>query len=368
MKCRRHFVPSTLPPNPFIEMTDEIIKLLVRANNQVAVLNDLSKRIPNMSLFVSMYIRKEALMSSQIEGTQATLEDALDPMIEKNTNQDVADVINYIKATEYAINRLETLPLSNRLLRETHKVLMEGVRGEEKSPGEFRHSQNWIGAKGSTIKTASYVPPTPEDMIIAMGDWESYIHENDEMDLLIKIALLHYQFETIHPFLDGNGRIGRLLVTLFLMDKKMLSTPSLYISYFLKKNRVEYYDRLMEVRNKGNYDQWVHFFLKALENTAEDAISKIYELVELHEKNVELVSKLGRAAESAMKVFGYLETNPIIDIKKTSEILDMSYNTISKAVKKLVEGSILVQQGEGARNRTFVYEEYLDILRDGTLN
>jgi len=364
----KSFVPSTLPPNPSIEMTDEIIKLLVRANNQVAVLNDLSKRIPNMSLFVSMYIRKEALMSSQIEGTQATLEDVLDPMIEKNTNQDVADVINYIKATEYAINRLETLPLSNRLLRETHKVLMEGVRGEEKSPGEFRHSQNWIGAKGSMIKTASYVPPMPEDMIIAMGDWESYIHENDEMDLLIKIALLHYQFETIHPFLDGNGRIGRLLVTLFLMDKKMLSTPSLYISYFLKKNRVEYYDRLMEVRNKGNYEQWVHFFLKALENTAEDAISKIYELVELHEKNVELVSKLGRAAESAMKVFGYLETNPIIDIKKTSEILDMSYNTISKAVKKLVEGSILVQQGEGARNRTFVYEEYLDILRDGTLN
>ena len=362
----KSFTPSVLPPNPQLEMTDEMVGILVRANAQVTVLNDLARRIPNVELFISMYIRKEALMSSQIEGTQATLEDVLNPMIEKNANQNVADVINYIKTTEYAIKRLEELPLSNRLLKEAHGVLMEGVRGQEKSPGEFRYSQNWIGAQGSTLKNAKYVPPTPEDMLQAMSDLEKYIHEDDGTELLVKIALLHYQFETIHPFLDGNGRIGRLLIMLFLMDKKILSTPALYISYFLKKNRVEYYDRLMEVRNKGNYEQWVRFFLQAIEETAEDAISKIYELVDLHEKNVELISQMGRAGRSAMKVFDYLESNPIIEIKKTSKATGMSYNTISNAIKKLAEANILTQQGEGTRNRTFAYEEYLDILRDGT--
>jgi len=362
----KSFVPSSLPPNPSVEMTDEMINLLIRANAQITVLNDLAQRIPNVDLFVSMYIRKEALMSSQIEGTQATLEDVLDPLIEKNTNQNIADVINYIKATEYAVERLKSLPLSNRMLRETHKILMKEVRGQERTPGEFRHSQNWIGAKDSTIKTARYIPPKPEDMIQAMNDLEKYIHDNDEGDLLVKVALLHYQFETIHPFLDGNGRIGRLLITLFLMDKKLLSTPALYISYYLKKNRMEYYDRLMEVRNKGDYEQWVYFFLQAVEDTAKDAISRIYELAKLHEKNVELISNMGRSSANIRRVFDYLESHPIIEIKKTSEILEMSYNTISSAVEKLIEANILVQQGAGMRNRTFAYEGYLGILRDGT--
>jgi Fic family protein len=313
-----------------------------------------------------MYVRKEALMSSQIEGTQATLEDVLDPLLDANANRNVADVVNYIKATEYAIHRLDTLPLCNRLIKETHGVLMEGVRGQEKSPGEFRRTQNWIGAQGSTLKNARYIPPSPDDMTTAMSDLEKYMNAEDDLDCLIRAALIHYQFETIHPFLDGNGRVGRLLITLFLMEKKVLTTPALYISYFLKKNRVEYYDRMTEVRAKGHYEQWVNFFLQAITESAEDATATIDALTALHGKNIALISQMGRAAKNAMLVFQYLEANPIIEIRKTAEALGITFNTTSSAVKRLVDADILVQTSNANRNRTFAYEAYLDILRKGT--
>ena len=362
----KSFVPNPLPPAPPIELTEDIVSLLVKANSQLAVLESVATRIPNVELFVSMYVRKEALMSSQIEGTQATLEDVLDPMLEANTNRNVADVVNYIKATEFAIERLKTLPLCNRLIRETHAVLMEGVRGQEKSPGEFRHSQNWIGGQGSTLKNARYIPPAPDDMLDAMSDLEKYINADDELDALIRAALIHYQFETIHPFLDGNGRVGRLLITLFLMEKEILTTPALYISYFLKKNRVEYYDRITEVRTKGNYEQWVKFFLQAIMESAEDATATIDKLIVLHDANVAIISKLGRAAKNAILVFNYLESNPIIEIRKTAEALGITFNTVSSAVNRLVDAGILVQTSDTSRNRTFAYEAYLDILRKGT--
>lgn len=362
----KSFVPNPLPPSPPIELTEDIIALLVKANSQLAVLESVATRIPNVELFVSMYVRKEALMSSQIEGTQATLEDVIDPMLDANTNRNVADVVNYIKATEFAINRLQALPLCNRLIKETHAVLMEGVRGQEKSPGEFRYSQNWIGGQGSTLKNARYIPPSPDDMLDAMSDLEKYINADDDLDALIRAALIHYQFETIHPFLDGNGRVGRLLITLFLMEKRVLSTPALYISYFLKKNRVEYYDRMTEVRTKGNYEQWVKFFLQAIMESAEDATATIDELIALHDANVSVISKLGRAAKNVMLVFNYLESNPIIEIRKTSEALGITFNTTSSAVNRLVDADILVQTSNNSRNRTFAYEAYLDILRKGT--
>lgn len=360
------FVPRPLPPDPTIELSDELIALLIKANSQLAVLESVATRIPNVELFVSMYVRKEALMSSQIEGTQATLEDVLDPLIEANTNRNVADVVNYIKATEFAINRLQELPLCNRLIKETHAVLMSGVRGQEKSPGEFRYSQNWIGGQGSTLKNARYIPPAPEDMAEAMSDLEKYINADDDLDALVRAALIHYQFETIHPFLDGNGRVGRLLITLFLMEKKVLTTPALYISYFLKKNRVEYYDRMTEVRAKGNYEQWVKFFLQALIESAEDATATIDELIALHDKNEAVILGMGRAAKNAMLVFNYLETNPIIDIRKTAEALGVAFNTVSAAVNRLVSADILVPTSNTSRNRTFAYEAYLAILRKGT--
>ena len=360
------YVPRPLPPIPSVELTEEMLGLLIKANSKLAVLESIATRIPNVALFISMYVRKEALMSSQIEGTQATLEDVLAPLIEANTNHNVTDVVNYIKATEFAIKRLHTLPLCNRLIRETHAVLMEDVRGQEKNPGEFRTSQNWIGGQGSTLKNARYIPPCPEDMAKAMSDLEKYINEEDDLNVLVRAALIHYQFETIHPFLDGNGRIGRLLITLFLMEKKVLSTPALYISYFLKKNRVEYYDRMTEVRLKGNYEQWVNFFLLALVESAEDAAVTIDKLVALHDKNAALISGMGRAAKNAMLVFDYLEANPIIEIRKTAEALGITFNTASSAVRRLTDAGILMQTTNASRNRTFAYEDYLTVLREGT--
>ena len=360
----KSFRPTPLPVE--INMDAEMISLLTDATKALATLDTLSSYIPNMNLFVSMYVRKEALLSSQIEGTQATLEDVLDPLIEKNANQNVADVINYIKATEFALERLNSLPLCNRLIKETHEVLMKDVRGQEKNPGEFRYSQNWIGAAGSTLKNARYIPPNPEDMKQAMSDLEKYINLDDELDLLIQAALIHYQFETIHPFLDGNGRVGRLLITLFLMEKKRLNTPALYISYYLKNNRIEYYDRMSEVRNKNNYEQWIKFFLRAIKESSEDAVETINKLSKLHDKNVAIIDKMGRASKTAKEIFDYLEKNPIIDIKKTSEELSLAFSTVSANVKRLEECGILVQTNNANRNRVFAYEDYLGILRKDT--
>ena len=357
------FVPSKLPLEYKINIDSDILKILIKANNSISILENISKSIPNTNLFTAMYIRKEALLSSQIEGTQATLEDIFDPMISKNVNRDVADVINYIAATEYAINRLKEFPLCNRLLNETHAILLKGVRGSNKNPGEFRNSQNWIGAKGSTLKNASYIPPNPSDMIDAMSNLEKYINEDNEIDNLIKIALIHYQFETIHPYLDGNGRLGRLLITLFLIDKKILSTPSLYISYFLKKNRIEYYDRMSEVRNKGNYEQWIKFFLNALNESAQDAINTIENLNNLRHKNIKTIKKMERISHNAMLLFSFLESNPIIDIGQTAKNIGLSFNTVSSIVKKFIDAHILKQLESGNRNRTFIYSDYIDILR-----
>lgn len=361
------FRPAPLPPNPPIELTEELVSKLVEANKKLATLDSLSSHIPSMDLFVSMYVRKEALLSSQIEGTQCTLDDILNPFLEENQNLNVSDVVNYVKATEFALNRLKILPLCNRLMKETHAVLMEGVRGKEKSPGEFRTSQNWIGGQGSTLQNARYIPPNPEDMQVAMSDLEKYINGQDSLDPLIQAALIHYQFETIHPFLDGNGRVGRLLITLFLMEKGVLSSPALYISYFLKLNRIEYYDRMTQVRKTGNYEQWVIFFLQALSDSAEDAIQTIDQLAILHEKSMaQFDDASARQRTNILKVFHYVETNPIIDIQKTATALDLSYNTVSKIVLLFVEKGILQQTDKAGKARIYSYSDYLDVLRKDT--
>ena len=361
------FRPAPLPPNPPIALSGELVAKLVDANKKLAALDGLSARIPNMDLFVSMYVRKEALLSSQIEGTQCTLDDILNPLMEENTNRNVSDVVNHIKATEFALNRLHSLPLCNRLIKETHAVLMEGVRWQEKSPGEFRYSQNWIGGQGSTIRNARYIPPNPEDMQTAMSDLEKYMNGDDSLDPLIQAALIHYQFETTHPFLDGNGRVGRLLITLFLMEKGILSHPALYISYFLKMNRIEYYDRMTQVRKTGDYEQWVMFFLQALSDSAGDAIQTIDALTALHNQSV---AKLGafskRQQTNLLKLFAYIETNPIIDVQKTAAALGLSYNTVSKMVTILVDEGILRQTDKAGKAKIYSYADYLDILRKDT--
>ena len=361
------FRPNPLPPKPPIEMSNEMIAKLVDANRKLATLDGLSSRIPNMDLFVSMYVRKEALLSSQIEGTQCTLDDILNPFAEENTNLNVSDVVNYIRAEEFAIDRLQTLPLCNRLIKETHAVLMEGVRGQEKNPGEFRYSQNWIGGQGSTLRNARYIPPNPEDMINAMSDLKKYMNGEDSLDPLIQAALIHYQFETTHPFLDGNGRVGRLLITLFLMEKKILSTPSLYISYFLKMNRIEYYDRMTQVRKTGDYEQWVLFFLQALSDSAEDAIQTIDELTKIHNRNAQKFENMTKRQQAnAMNFLIYLEKNPIIDIQKTAAALNLSYNTVAKSVALFVDNGILQQTEKSGRSKIYSYVDYLAVLRKDT--
>ena len=360
------FKPSPLPPDPELNINSNIVKKLVEANRDLVRLDTAAKLIPNVELFISMYVRKEALISSQIEGTQCTLDDILDPDVDGNSNLDVGDVINYVRACTYAIGRLDKLPLCNRLLREIHKELLAGVRGQEKNPGEFRRSQNWIGAEGCSLREARYIPPNVKDMNVALDDLERYMNEGDDYDPLIRIALIHYQFETIHPFLDGNGRVGRLMILIYLMEQGYISKPIIYISYFLKKNQIEYYDRISEVRRSGNYEQWIAFFLEAVSAAAKDSLTTVENLSALHDRNIEKLPTTNRRSDNVRRVFDYIEQYPIIDIKRTAADLEVSYNTVSAAVVKLVQTGILRETTNAARNRVFAYEEYLDILRKDT--
>lgn len=360
------FLPNPLPPDPPVEIDGEIITILSNAHRMLGKLDGISEQIPDIDLFVAMYVRKEALLSSQIEGTQATLDDILDPEIEENTNVDVADVINYIKTIQFAIDRLNILPLCNRLLKEMHEVLMEGVRGHEKNPGEFRRSQNWIGPQGGTLKNAIFVPPVQEVMEQSMSDLEKFINKEDDLDLLIKIGLIHYQFETIHPFLDGNGRIGRMLITLWLINHGLLKHPVLYISYYLKRNRVEYYDRLMDVRLKGHFEEWIKFFLKGLIASAVDACETVEALNELRKESMKKIENSVGRKSTLHDLYRYIEKNPIIEIGRAAMDMGLSYNAVSNAVKKLEALGILEQVNSFKRNRRFAYTSYLDILRKDT--
>lgn len=360
------FNPSSLPPEPELIIDSEMVQKLVDANRALVKLDTSVNLISNTELFISMYVRKEALVSSQIEGTQCTLDDILDPKISQNTNLDVADVVNYVDAVHYALKRLEKLPLCNRLLKEIHEKLLSGARGQEKNPGEYRKSQNWIGPSGCSLREARYIPPNVDDMMVAMDRLEDYINNGTEYDPLIRIALIHYQFETIHPFLDGNGRVGRILILLYLIEQKYLSKPVIYVSYFLKKNQIEYYDRISEVRRSGNYEQWIKFFLDAVYNAALDSNDTVILLNNLHNVNVEKLPKTTRKIDNVKLVFDYIEQHPIIDIKKTAEVLRLSYNTVASAIRKLMELEILKEITNQSRNKVYVYEEYLAILRKDT--
>lgn len=360
------FRPNPLQTVSDLEIDHVMLENLIQANRQLAKLDAAANLIPSVPLFVSMYVRKEALMSSQIEGTQCTLDDVLDPELDQNMNSDVADVVNYVKAVYYAIERLETLPLCKRYIREIHEKLLAGVRGQDKMPGEFRVSQNWIGPANCSLKDARYIPPNVEDMNQAMNDLEAYFNMPLEEDALIRAALIHYQFETIHPFLDGNGRIGRLLILVYLMSQGLLSKPIIYVSYFLKKNQIEYYDRMGEVRRSGNYEQWINFFLEALSAAAADSLDTIQRLAALHDKHIQALPKTNRSKDNLRALFEYIEQYPIMDIGRTAEALHLSYNTVATGVKKLKDAGILSETTNASRNRVFAYEEYLQILRKDT--
>lgn len=342
------------------------LKLLLKASRHIEELNAVAEYLPDAKLLTSLYVRKEALISSQIEGTQCTLDDIFDPEVEGNADLNVEEAVSSVRALWYAWNLLESMPLCGRFLREVHKVLLSTTRGSERNPGEFRRSQNWIGPAGCTLARARYVPPNLDDMDEALDNLERYLNATPEIDALVSAALIHYQFETIHPFLDGNGRIGRMLVQLYLISQGVLTIPMLSISYFLKRNQVEYYDRMDDVRQKGTYEQWVRFFLEALNEAAVDGISTAKKLLQVHESNRALLPPKQRTKDATHRLFEYLGSHPIINIKHAAFDLDLSYNAVSNAVKKLVSLGILRQTTNAARNRVFAYESYLAVLRPGT--
>lgn len=362
------FVPAPLDNVTPIDLSEETVRLLGACSRKLGELEGMLRFVPNAQMYLAMYVRKEALLSAQIEGTQCTFDDILNPENTELVQRDVADVVNYIKATEYAVERMNELPLCMRLLREVHTILLSGVRGSEKKPGELRSTQNWIGPGGSTLKNAAYIPPNIEDMNDSLRDLEKFINKAGDVDPIIKASLVHYQFETIHPFLDGNGRLGRLLITLSLMNDHALSAAVFYPSYQLKLRRSEYYEHLMAVRENGEYAKWVGFFCDCLLTSAENAVGSLERLVNLHNANTALINEsLGRSATNGQRLLELLEGNPIVDVAFVVEKLDIARTTASNLVKDFVDLGMLVQrEKEKQRYRTFLYEDYLGILRQGS--
>ena len=362
------FVPAPLDNVTPIDLSEETVRLLGACSRKLGELEGMLRFVPNAQMYLAMYVRKEALLSAQIEGTQCTFDDILNPENTELVQRDVADVVNCIKATEYAVERMNELPLCMRLLREVHTILLSGVCGSEKKPGELRSTRNWIGPGGSTLKNAAYIPPNIEDMNDSLRDLEKFINKAGDVDPIIKASLVHYQFETIHPFLDGNGRLGRLLITLSLMNDHALSAAVFYPSYQLKLRRSEYYEHLMAVRENGEYAKWVGFFCDCLLTSAEDAVGSLERLVNLHNANTALINEsLGRSATNGQRLLELLEGNPIVDVAFVVKKLDIARTTASNLVKDFVDLGILVQrEKEKQRYRTFLYENYLGILRQGS--
>lgn len=359
------FIPKKLPPDPEVKIDAEMMKLLSDADRKLGRLDGITQILPNPELFVAMYVRKEAVLSSQIEGTQASLTDVLDVTADSEKNLDIKDVVNYVKAMTYGLNRLKEFPLCLRLIREIHKQLLEGGRGSNRNPGEFRTTQNWIGPTGCVLQNAAFVPPTVPDMNIALADLEDFFHENDEIPTLIKIALIHAQFESIHPFLDGNGRMGRLLITFWLCYEKILSEPLLYLSYYFKSNRTEYYDRLMDVRKKGDWEGWIKFFLKGVAYVSDEATDSAKAIIQLKEHYKDILTENGNS--HSIKLLDHLFENSYITKKDAEKFLNISYPTASNLVDLFVSLGILIDvTPDQQRNKRYCFWEYIKILNRGT--
>ena len=356
------FIPSPLPPRPPIAWDEELQHLLSRADMALGRLDGIATILPNPDLFVAMYVRKEAVMSSQIEGTRATLIDILDYETTGEMLRDVDEIVNYVGAMNKGLKRIKSLPLSLRLIREIHKELLKGVRGKHRSPGEFRTTQNWIGPPGSTINNAAFIPPPPHEMKKSLGDLEKFIHRKDVLPVLIKNAFIHAQFETIHPFLDGNGRIGRLLITLTLVHDEILKKPLLYLSYYFKQNRKEYYNRLNGIRDKGDWEGWLKFFLKGVYEVSRQAAQDATKIIELQERDRKRLANNPKG----LKLMDQLFINPLVTTHEIRRITGISHATAGRLVKQLIEQDILKEITGFARNRKFLYKDYFNILQKDT--
>lgn len=364
------FIPAPLPPDPPLEMDAELARLLSEADLALGRLDGASMMLPNADLFVAMYVRREAVLSSQIEGTQASLTDVL--QFEAGTDGgeterllDVEEVVNYVRAMNYGLRRLEELPLSLRLVREIHGELMRGMRGEESTPGEFRHSQNWIGPAGSTLRDACFVPPPPHDLLRVLGEWETFLHARSE-PVLVTAALAHAQFETIHPFLDGNGRVGRLLITLLLYERGVLARPLLYLSLHLKRNQTEYYDRLQAVRKKGDWEGWVKFFLEGVRASADEATETTRRILTLREEDRARLAGEGKASGNLLRSLDHLFAQPVTTPQLLASALAIQYATANNLIARLVDTGILAEMTGYRRNRRFAYRKYLDMFEEVT--
>ncbi|MED9985150.1 MAG: Fic family protein [Collinsella sp.] len=361
------FRPANMDSFFPLDLSVDSMRLISDCRAILGEVEGMSRFVPNIDMYLSMYVRKEALLSSQIEGTQCTFDDVLDPSNESNASRDLTDVVNYTRAVQQATELMEELPLCMRLLKSVHATLLGNGRGSDKTPGQFRTTQNWVGPNGCTLNEAPYVPPNTEDMKEALGDLELFINERDDIDPVIKAALVHYQFETTHPFLDGNGRLGRLLILLSLIHDGALTKPVIYPSYELKRRRSEYYDWLMRVRQTGDFEGWVSFFSTCLLASAREARDSMRKLVDLHSETERLIlEKAGRATTNALMLLDLLEGNPIVDIAFVSERMPISRSSANNLISQFTDWGILVQRDTSRkRYRTFSYEPYLAILRTG---
>jgi Fic family protein len=363
------FIPNPLPPDPQLIYDEELQDLLSQADRAVARLDGITTVIPNPDLFIGMYVKKEALLSSQIEGTQASLEGVLEfeaDLTPKGDIEGVLEVVNYIKAMNYGIEKLKEFPMSLRLLREVHKLLAEGTRGTNRSPGEFRRSQNWIGPLGATLGEATFVPPPPSLVTPCMGDLENFLYSIDKIPPLIRIALIHAQFETIHPFLDGNGRIGRLLIAFYLVWKDILSRPLLYLSYYLKKYRSDYYSLLERIRTEGAWEEWIKFFLKGVRAASEEAAATAREIIGLKDKLHEELYVRSIASMYRVRLVDLLFTKPVINARDVIQDLKVSKETASELIRKFESAGIVSEITGKKRYRRYAFREYVSIVAKGT--
>lgn len=364
------FLPRPLPPRPSLAVTSRLQGLLDRANQALGRLDGVTLLLPDPDQFLYTYIRKEAVLSSQIEGTQSSLSDLL--LFENDATpgvpvNDAHETFNYIEAMNHGLRRLSSgeLPLSLRLLREVHARLLAGTRGADKTPGEFRTTQNWIG--GTRPGNARFVPPPPHEVMGAMGALERFLHDDPApTPILIKAALSHAQFETVHPFLDGNGRVGRLLITLLLCSEGVLSRPLLYLSLYLKRNRDAYYERLQAVRTEGAWEQWLEFFLEGVIEVAESATLTAQRIVHMVERDRQKLHRLGRGSATALRIHDFAVRVVLLGIPRTAKQLGLSEPTVSKGVKRLEQAGILREMTGRKRGRLYAYDEYLKLLNEGT--
>ena len=363
----RAFIPKPLPVDPPLVIDQGLWTKLSAGDRALGRLDGATEVLPNPNLFVAMFARREAVLSSQIEGTQASLVDVLEyeaDAARKGLRSDVAEVVNHVRAMNHGLERLESLPVSLRLIREIHEELLANVRGGRRSPGEFRRTQNWIGRPGCTLTEAAFVPPPPHEMMAALGDLEAFLHADVDLPALVNVGLVHAQFETIHPFIDGNGRVGRLLITFLLCQRKILRQPLLYLSLYLTRHKPEYYERLMAIRDYGDWEGWLKFFLQGVAEVANQATDTARRILQLREEHRDFVSQHIRGSANGLRLLDFLYQRPVVSVGLVTRELAVSNPTANKLVNQFNNAGLLVEITGRQRNRLFSYGSYLSLFED----